>query len=173
MPAKKSDTGATNPRKRGSISAYSAEIADKICARISEGEGLKTMCREDGMPGWRTVYDWIQKYPEFAAAMERARELGADAIAAECLEIADTPLEGEERIEKDDGRIEIKRGDMLGHRKLQIDTRLKLLAKWHPKKYGERTTLAGDPDAPLTGRPLESVSTEELRQAMEKLGLKV
>ena len=128
---------AKKPKAPGSASTYNQEIADKICARISEGEGLKTMCREPGMPGWRTVYDWIQRYPEFAAAMERARELGADAIAAECLEIADTPLEGEERIEKDDGRVEIKRGDMLGHRKLQIDTRLKLLAKWHPKKYGD------------------------------------
>jgi hypothetical protein len=171
---KKPTKQAANPRKRGSISSYTQEIADKICARISEGEGLKTMCREEGMPGWRTVYDWIQKYPEFAQAMERARELGADAIASECLEIADTPLQGEETTTRPDGSVETKRGDMLGHRKLQIETRLKLLAKWHPKKYGERTTLAGDPEAPLgVSRPLEGVSTEALQKALEKLGVKV
>jgi hypothetical protein len=38
---------------------------------------------------------------------------------------------------------------MLGHRKLQIETRLKLLAKWNPKKYGDRVQLAGDADSPL------------------------
>ena len=30
---------------------------------------------------------------------------------------------------------------MLGHRKLRIDTRLKLLAKWNPKKWGDRMAL--------------------------------
>jgi hypothetical protein len=38
---------------------------------------------------------------------------------------------------------------MLGHRKLQIETRLKLLACWDPKKYGNRTTLAGDAQNPV------------------------
>ena len=33
--------------------------------------------------------------------------------------------------------------DMLGHRNLQIETRLKLLAKWNPKKYGERVAHEG------------------------------
>lgn len=154
-------------------STYTQEIANTICERISNGEPLKTMCREPGMPPWRTVYDWIRDKPDFAAAMERARELGADAIAAQCLEIADTPLTGEEITIRGKSK-EIRKGDMLGHRKLQIETRLKLLAKWHPKKYGERTTLAGDPDAPLgAGRPLENVSTETLHAALEKLGVKV
>lgn len=90
------------------------------------------------MPAWRTVYDWINADEEFAARIARARELGQDAIAEDILQIADTPLLGEETEESDDGRIKTKRGDMLGHRKLQIETRLKLLAKWNPKKYGER-----------------------------------
>ena len=37
--------------------------------------------------------------------------------------------------------IKIKREDMLGHRKLQIETRLKLLAKWNPKKWGDKQTI--------------------------------
>ena len=32
---------------------------------------------------------------------------------------------------------------------MQIETRLKLLSKWNPKKYGDRTVVAGDEDAPL------------------------
>lgn len=66
-------------------------------------------------------------------------------IAADCLRISDTPMEGVETTTKADGSIEVKTGDMLGHRKLQIDTRLKLLAKWNPKRYGDKieTTIAG------------------------------
>jgi hypothetical protein len=34
---------------------------------------------------------------------------------------------------------------MLGHRRLQVETRLKLLAKWDPKRHGERiaTEISG------------------------------
>jgi hypothetical protein len=45
--------------------------------------------------------------------------------------------------------LTITRQDMLGHRKLLIETRLKLLAKWNPKKYGDRQILAGDKDNPI------------------------
>ncbi len=148
-------------------------VKDHIAAELANGVPLREICRTAGMPAWRTVYDWMDADQAFAAAIARARISGFDAIAAECLEIADTPVEGEERTEKDDGRIEVKRGDMLGHRKLQIETRLKLLAKWDPKRYGDRTTLAGDPEAPLNGRPLEGVSTEQLHEALAKLGVKV
>jgi hypothetical protein len=128
--------------------SYTQKLADSICARISDGEPLKALCREPGMPAWRTVYDWLEKHPEFAKAMERARELGADAIAAECLEIADTPMEGVEVTMRGKTK-ETKRGDMLGHRKLQIETRLKLLAKWHPKKYGEKVEHTGAGGGPV------------------------
>ena len=39
--------------------------------------------------------------------------------------------------------------DMLGHRKLQIETRLKLLACWNPSKYGNKVAVGGDPGNPL------------------------
>lgn len=123
------------------------------------------------MPAWRTVYDWMDADANFAASIARARISGFDAIAAECLEIADTPLEGVETTTKPNGDIEEKRGDMLGHRKLQIETRLKLLAKWDPKRYGEKLAVGGADDLPAikTARPLADMSTEEIRAALEKL----
>jgi len=135
----------------GRHSTFTQETADAICDRLAEGEDLRSICRDEAMPAWRTVYDWKEANEAFAARFAHAREVGFDAIASECLEIANTPLPGIETVEKGNGDVETKRGDMLGHRKLQIETRLKLLAKWSPKKYGERTTLAGDPDAPLIG----------------------
>ena len=120
--------------------SYTAKIGAEICERLAEGEPLRKICRDTHMPAWRTVYDWIEKDKDFAARIARARSLGFDAIAEEALEISDTPVEGEET--EDDGeKVKVKRGDMLGHRKLQVETRLKLLAKWSPEKYGEKRSV--------------------------------
>lgn len=117
------------------------KIVSEICARLAEGETLRSICRRKGMPHWNTVYVWMAEDQDLAGRIARAREIGFDAIAQEALEIANTPVIGEETEESDDGRIKTKRGDMLGHRKLQIDTRLKLLAKWCPARYGDKTSM--------------------------------
>lgn len=98
---------------------------------------MASICRDEHMPAVQTVSDWALADPKLAGSIARARLDGFDALAAECLDIANTPLEGTETEESEAG-TKIKRGDMLGHRKLQIETRLKLLAKWDPKRYGER-----------------------------------
>jgi hypothetical protein len=45
-----------------------------------------------------------------------------------------------------------------------IETRLKLLAKWSPKKYGERVQVAGDADSPL--KVEAEVQADKLLQAI-------
>jgi hypothetical protein len=110
-------------------------------AWIAEGKTLREFCRQEGNPSWQRIYAWLGEDSAFADRIARARELGEEAIAQECLAIADTPQMGEETKTDEDGYVETKRGDMLGHRKLQIETRLKLLAKWNPKKWGEKVGL--------------------------------
>jgi len=127
------------------------------------GEPLAQIGRDPDMPAYRTVKDWCdEKHPDgqpterglrVSAAIARAREEGFDAIALECLRIADTPVEGvSEKYEAvkvpgdhEDAEpttefriVERKVEDMLGHRKLQIETRLKLLSKWDPARYGDK-----------------------------------
>jgi len=126
-----------NPMKK---STYTEKLSEEICNRIKEGEPLRQICRDKGMPSWRTVYNWMKDNPDFASRIAHARPIGYDAIAEDTLRIADTPLLGEE-IEEADGKVKVRRSDMLGHRKLQIETRLKLLAKWSPSKYGDRTGI--------------------------------
>lgn len=125
--------------KAGRPSKFTHELAAEICERLSDGEPLAQICRDEHMPCVRTVDFWREKDAEFFSAIARARARGFDAIAADTLRIADTPEEGVETIETEEGTT-VKRGDMLGHRKLQIDTRLKLLAKWDPKRYGDKIT---------------------------------
>ena len=109
------------------------------------------------MPPEATVRNWaMDDVNGFAAQYARAREIGADAIAEQALYIADTPEIGEE-VEESENGMKVKRADMLGHRKLQVETRLKLLAKWFPKKYGDKAALE------LTGTdggPVQITDTE-------------
>lgn len=132
----------------GRPSDYSPQVAEAIIEWIAAGKPLREFCRQEDTPAWRTVYDWLERNPDFSARFARARDMGADAIAEQALEIADTPLEGvRTEVGGKDGPKEI-REDMLGHRRLQVETRLKLLAKWNPKKYGEKLAVGGDAEAP-------------------------
>lgn len=127
-------------KRRKSALKDSPEIRERIITGISEGIPLAVICREDGMPSVTTVWNWEQEDEQLSESIARARLIGFDAIAAEALRIADTPVIGEEITDSEDGRT-IKRADMLGHRKLQVETRLKLLAKWDPKRYGDRPEI--------------------------------
>lgn len=145
----------------GRPSLYTAEVVEAICERLSEGEPLAQICRGEGMPAARTVRDWIAERPDVSAAIARAREDGEDRIAADCLEIAD---DGSRDYKPNDDGREVVDHDHIQRAKLRIDTRLKLLAKWNPKKWGERTTLAGDADAPLVG-----LSEAQVQERLAKL----
>mgnify|MGYP007031431481 FL=1 len=128
-------------RESASVTYPKDELLPEICARLAEGEPLAAICRDPHMPDASTVRGWALADEQVSNAIAQARAHGFDAIADECLEIANTPVVGEEVTTKPDGTQEVKRGDMLGHRKLQIETRLKLLAKWDPKRYGERQAI--------------------------------
>lgn len=137
------ETTPPAPKKTGRPSKYDPEIARIICEQLSEGIPLRQICRDnDGFPAWRTVYDWMGRDEELSASIARARDIGYDALAEECLLIADTPQFGQKQVMSDEGATTTIE-DMLGHRKLQIETRLKLLAKFHPTKYGDRVALEG------------------------------
>lgn len=139
---------------KGSGSKYTEEIADQICDLVSNGVNLRKVCRMEGMPAWRTVYDWVVAKPDFAARLARARELGYDSLAEEALEISNTPHIGQKKVYssgagEDEDSMTVTEDDMLGHRKLQIETRLKLLAVWDPKRYGNKVQVGGDAENPI------------------------
>ena len=119
--------------------AFNQETADKVCERLAAGESLNAICKEDGFPAESTVRRWAMLDVEgFAANYTRARELQAHYLADQIITISDTTLEGEETTIKADGSRETKIGDMLGHRKLQVDSRKWYLSKVLPKVYGDK-----------------------------------
>lgn len=141
------------------------DITKEILSRLAKGEPLAQICRDDFLCDPSTWRDWCAADETLAIAYARAREDGFDQIAMQCLEIANKTQEGVETTTKADGAIEEKRGDMLGHRKLQIETRLKLLAKWDPKRYGDKIAVGGSDDMPpvQTKVDVTGLSVEQLR----------
>jgi hypothetical protein len=119
-------------------SVYSPEIAQSIIEQLSEGIPLRVICRQPGMPAWRTIYDWLDKDEQLSTHVARARLLGYDAIAEECLDIADDSS-GDYRL-TDKGRVYDP--EHVQRSKLRVETRLKLLACWASSKYGARTQVA-------------------------------
>lgn len=108
---------------------------ERIIEGLSQGISLADLCREEGMPGRTVVYEWRDEDSQgFGERFARARNAGYDVIASDLRETARGRGESTKDVLRD---------------KLIIDTDLKLLAKWNPKKYGDRTIVAGDPDAPL------------------------
>lgn len=146
-------------KKRGRPSTYKPVIARKICERLSNGESLRAICRDEGMPPESTVRQWyIDDAQGFAAHYARARDMGLDSMADEILEIANTPMEGVRTEQSADGTKEV-REDMLGHRRLQVDARKWYLSKLAPKRYGDSSVLA------LTGPDGEALNLTDSERA--------
>lgn len=127
---------------------YTPQLAKEICDRIATGESLRSICRPDYMPPITTVMDWIDKYLDFTVQYARARELQADHLAAEIIEIADDS--GFDARVDGSGNIVIDH-DAINRARLRADVRKWYAGKLRPKVYGDRietenkTTLeAGD-----------------------------
>jgi hypothetical protein len=108
-----------------------AKVVDAICERLAQGEGLTVICRDADMPNFSQVYRWRKADATLGVKLDEARAVGFDILAEGCIDIADD--------KKDDP----------ASRKVRVWTRLQLLAKWDPKRYGERVQHANDPDNPL------------------------
>ena len=141
----------------GQASTYTAEDGATICAALSEGHSLLSICEAMGI-SYDTAYGWERDIPQHGKDSARAREIGCHAMADKCLQIACTPMIGEERTIRPDGSIEVREGDMLAHRKLMIDTHMRLLGKWLPKVYGDKVAIGGATDLP----PIKTDSTVTL-----------
>ena len=123
----------------GRPSIYSDELFQEICDRLSEGEPLAQICRDEHMPCVSTVANWEDQREGVSASIARARRLGFDAIAAR----ARVTARGKTTDEGGESSGDVQRD------KLIIEADLKLLAKWDPRRYGERQLVGSDPDNPL------------------------
>jgi hypothetical protein len=106
---------------------YTRDLAVEVRRRMAEGEPLRSVCRDAGMPSERAVRGWSHGGRDgFAARHREARALRLEYWAGNIIDLAD-------------------RGDLDPRdRQVRIDTR-----KWLMCRYGDRLPHAGDPDAPI------------------------
>lgn len=121
------------------------ELCAKVLERLALGETLSSISRDLGFStvAWN---QWCRQDKTLGIAHDEARSAGADAIADDALAIVDeVPNIVEGRI--DPGHVSWARN--------RAEYRLKLLAKWQPKKYGDKTTteVTGADGKDLPGAP--------------------
>ena len=62
----------------GRPSLYSDELAETICQRMVDGENLMRICADPAMPTRMTIYNWMERRPDFYAKYLRAKDGLAD-----------------------------------------------------------------------------------------------
>ena len=134
----------------GRPEVYSDELAAHICTRLSGGESLRSICRQEGMPCQQTVYSWMFGKPLFLEQYTRAREEQAETHADAIVAIADETPDTTPVFDKDGNQIDIKLDSAyIQWQKQRIEARKWTAMKLKPKKYGDRVTHAGDDVNPV------------------------
>jgi len=105
----------------GRPTAYTPEKGKAVADCIAEGMTIDEAAKSSGIPKG-TIYGWNYKQEEFQKLFARARDRAADAISYDAIRIADDPT------------IEPQ------HKRIMVDTRLKLLGKWS-NRYGEKVAI--------------------------------
>ena len=131
--------------------AYSQEERERICAdviqRLQAGEPLTHICRTPDYPNPSTIWRWAEEDAMFMQDIARARQAGFDVIAEDCLNIAD---DNSQDIRYTEDKVEVVNSDVIQRAKLRIETRLKLLAKWDPKRYGDKLQTENNSNVNVT-----------------------
>ncbi len=125
--------------KRGRPSNYSTEIAETICDRLAEGESLRVICGDAGMPNRSTVFRWLDRNEEFRREYAIARECLAETLMDEIIRIADDS--SGDYVEKTgpDGKVTwVFNGENIKNCRLRIKARKWILTHLAPKKYRYR-----------------------------------
>lgn len=113
----------TKKNKGGRPSDYLPEVAEDICSLLMQGESLRKICARPGMPAISTVMVWLQRYEEFMEQYARAREVQAEILAEDIINLADAAVE---------------EGAAVAKARLQVDARKWYASKMAPKRYGDR-----------------------------------
>lgn len=131
----------------GRPTIFTQELADTICERISDGESLITICKDDGMPKSSTVYNWLldETKKDFLEQYARARNKQAEHLFEEILKISDDGSNDYVETEDDEGNARtVFNHEHVQRSRLRVDTRKWYLSKVLPKKYGEKLDVTSD-----------------------------
>jgi hypothetical protein len=136
----------------GRPSKYSKELGLQICRRIAEGESVRHIVKDEKMPAASTIFRWLldDEHKEFWEQYEKSRNIQAELMFEEILDIADENHDDWLTIEKKSGSYEIPNKEVVMRSRLRVDTRKWFLSKVLPKKFGDKMDItSGNKPIPL------------------------
>ncbi len=159
---------APKKAKTGRPSLYTEALAAKLCLRLAEGETLRAICRDEAMPDKATVLRWLadKTKTDFRDQYAHARDMQADALFDEALEIADD-VSGDWSTDKDGKKV--LDHEHVQRSRLRVDTRKWAAGKMAPKRYGDKLQHTGDGGGPFRGRPDLSTLTDIDLDVLERI----
>ena len=161
-------------RGDGKRPKVSEEIFEDVLSMIASGITLRQICRYPDMPTKDAIYRFLEdetdatEHARRLARYARARRLGFDEIAEEGLEIVDDGTNDYMERERDGVPEIVLDREHIARSKLRFEGRMKLLAVWDPRRYGEMLKL-GDPDASALGSKNKETSVSDMAIAVSKI----
>ena len=131
---------------------FDPTLCQAIADRVAQGETLSSVCLELGIKP-NTITYWRNTHADVGTMFDEARDAGYDVIADRIRGVAR-------------GSDGLSTGNVIRD-KLVVETDLKLLAKWDPRRYGDAITLKGDRDNPLASN-VQDMSEEQLRKIVHE-----
>ena len=124
---------------KGRPTEYTEEIGETICDRIVDGESLRTICADAGMPDEATVLGWVSSHREFRDQYKIAREFPVQALLDETIEIIDDPSGYlVERVQANGKVAVVWDRKQLPRCRLRMDVRMWVVDQLPPLKLEER-----------------------------------
>lgn len=144
-----------------------AMLSSRVFEAIANGVSLRKAAAAEGISHC-VVLDWVRDDEALRNQYTRARELGYALLADEIITISDEiefePIPGPTPdSESTEVRVD---ATAVARNRLRVDSRKWILSKMLPKLYGDRTVLAGDPDAPLIPAAVHTMSDADLAAAI-------
>lgn len=144
---------------------YTDELAKDICEEIENTpRGLEYICEQhDHFPSGRTVRRWLKQIPKFRPLYAQAKEIQADRMADEMIEISyDDKKDWKVIYDSEGNEKSVFVPEAVNRARLKIDT-----LKWKteilfPKKYSQRKITEGSLEVTV------SESERKIRDAEKK-----
>jgi hypothetical protein len=150
--------------KKGRPTIYSTDLVATICERIASGESVRSIVKDEDMPVMSTFFRWLHEKEDFKEQYNIAKQLGADAMFADIIGIADDGTNDYMEVMDREGGIGgwKANGEVIQRSRLRVDTRKWYLSKVLPKIYGERQQID-------TTHSFSDMNDDELNLRIKKL----
>jgi hypothetical protein len=144
---------------------YTEAKAQEICERVSSGEFLINICKDEDLPTVRRCCQWMKEHPDFNELYRDAINDRLSIFEDEVITIPDEASKDfDEILQKDGTTRDVLDPTKISAAKLRTEVRFRHLKACRPQKWGEQTTIISK-----NGDELGDMTTEEVEKKIAEL----